>query len=119
MPETRSTIKKVLDGGYPNTHGNKKELVLIMKGPTSYIADGVLFQRLPHIYNIHHIKCSGAMGAAGARYGVIPIFTVNPPTPAELDKVRLIFVDLATGVEPADATNLSTAEFIMSVYGTN
>lgn len=115
---TKATIKGYLNG-YPNTHGNKKEAVAVMKGPTDYIADGVLMQRLGHIYNIHHMFCSGGMGAAGARYGVIPIFTVNPPTPIELDKIRLIFIDLATGVEPANATDLSAVEFVMTVYGTN
>lgn len=117
MAETKATINKYLNG-YPNRVGNKNQVVLIMNGPTGYAAYGVLFNPPKHVTYVHKITCSGAKGASTARYGVIPIFATNPP-PANANEIRLIFIDLVTGVEPADNTDLSAAVFEMELMGTN
>lgn len=117
MAEQKAKISSYLHG-YPNRVGNKNQVVLNMIGPdTGYIADGVLFDKPKHVTYVHNIFCSGAKGAAGARYNVIPVFAVNP-APDLATNIRLIFVDLATGLEPANDTDLKEATFVMTLVGT-
>lgn len=117
MAEAKAKISSYLHG-YPNRVGNKNQVVLNMIGPASgYIADGVLFDKPKHVTYVHKITCSGAKGAGGKRYSVIPIFATNP-APDLATRIRLIFIDMDTGVEPANDTDLSAATFTMELMGT-
>lgn len=110
------TINKYLNG-YPNRVGNKNQIVVGCKGPTSYLADGVTLDPMKGVTYIHSMVCSGALGAAGKRYDVVPIFA-QAASPNKFSDMKIIFVDMDTGLEPANATDLSAATFRVEIIGT-
>lgn len=106
-------IKNYLHG-YPNYLGNKKQVVLEVFGPSTYVAGGVSLPSLAHVHNIHYVNCS--MANNGTLYlSVVPKFDLTAPQ--SLADLKFVFIDPADGEEAAG--DLSAYVFRLEVVGTN
>lgn len=106
------TINSYLNG-YPDSVGNKKRVVVILNGPSLYVAGGIGIPQLAHVKNIHQVLAS----INNETYEVIPrIHGVKPV--GLFSDVKLMFIVLATGAE-AGGIDLSATKVRLVVEGTN
>jgi hypothetical protein len=99
--------------GYPQKNGNHNKVVLLLNGPTDYDAGGVLIDGpFAHVKNIHEIQ----VNSTSALYNVyVVVATANPVF--LFSDIKLFFIDVATGLQPADNTNLSAIKVRCVVEG--
>lgn len=110
---TKATLHRNLDG-YPQRNGNHLKNVALFNGPTDYDAGGVLVDgEFAHVKNIHEIQVISC-SVLYAVYAVVA--TAN--LVFKFSDVRLFFIDVATGLQPADNTDLSAIKFRLVVEGT-
>lgn len=110
---TKATINKYLHG-YPDHVGNKKRVVVILNGPTAYGAGGVGVDAIAHVFNIHQVQATLSAGT----YICVPRINGTNDFGKAAD-LRLMFIDVATGLQPADNTDLSAVKVRLALEGTN
>lgn len=110
---TKATLSSNLNG-YPQRNGNHLKNVALFKGPTDYDAGGVLIDGpFAHVTNIHEIQVT----SCSALYNVYAVVaTAN--LVFKFSDVKLFFIDVATGLQPADNTDLSAIKVRIVVEGT-
>ena len=110
---TKATISGYLNG-YPQLNGNHKKVAALLNGPTDYDAGGVAIPDLRHVANLHEIQ----VVSCSPTYSVYVVVNTSNPVFRYSD-VLLFFVAVATGVQPADNTDLSAIKVRIVVEGTN
>ncbi len=110
---TKATIASYLNG-YPQRNGNHLKVIALLNGPTDYDAGGVLINGpFAHVKDIHEIQVVSTSVLYAA---YIVVATANPVF--KFSDVRLFVIDVATGLQPADNTDLSAIKFRLVVEGT-
>ena len=100
--------------GYPQLNGNHKKVAVMLNGPTDYDAGGVGIPDLAHIKNVHEIQ----VFSRSATYNVYAV--VNSSNPVfKCSDVLIFFIAVATGLQPADNTDLSAIKIGLVIEGTN
>lgn len=111
------------DGSYPAPPGNKNESVIDVAGPTSYATavvgtpptGGQLVTASQ--FGLQSIElCSVHMLDSTGAYEVIPALTPYEPNNCS-PSVRLTWISLATGAQPANTTNLSASKIRIFARG--
>lgn len=110
---TDCTLNQYLNG-YPQKNGNHNKVAAVLNGPTDYDAGGVGIPDVVHVRNVHEIKVVSKTLLYNA-YAVIN--SVNPVF--KCSDVKVFFIDVATGLQPADNTNLSAIQIHVVLEGTN
>lgn len=110
---TACTISEYLNG-YPQKNGNHNKVAAVLNGPTDYDAGGVLIPDVVHVRNVHEIHVSSKSLLYNA-YAVIN--SVNPIF--KCSDVKVFFIDVSTGLQPADNTDLSAIKIHVVLEGSN
>ena len=100
--------------GYPQKNGNHNKVAVILNGPTDYDAGGVGIPECVHVRNLHEIHVNSKSLLYNA-YAVVN--TVNKVFKAS--DVKIFFIAVATGLQPADNTDLSAIQVHVVLEGSN
>jgi hypothetical protein len=108
-----ATLNRYLNG-YPDNNGNKKRIVVILNGPSAYAAGGCTIPALAHLRSVHQLTATLSVGT----YFVIPYIS-GTGNFGKFTDVKLLIIDVATGLQPADTTDLSALRIRLVCEGTN
>jgi hypothetical protein len=110
---TPCTLSNYLNG-YPQVNGNHKKNAAVLNGPTDYDAGGVGIPSIAHVYNAHEVH----VFSRSLLYNVYAVVNTSNPVFKSSD-VKVFFIDVATGLQPADNTDLSAIKIGIVLEGTN
>lgn len=100
--------------GYPQKNGNHNKVAVMLNGPTDYDAGGVGIPDIVHVRNVHEIQ----VFSRSALYNAYAVVASSNPA-FKCSDVKIFFIDVATGLQPADNTDLSAIKIGLVLEGTN